>query len=66
MMTLPDDATLARYVLGTLPAGEAERFDELSIADTEFADRVRAIERRFHVGLTPQERADLLAFLRAL
>ena len=23
-------------------------------------------ERRFHIGLTPQERADLLAFLRAL
>lgn len=41
---IPPDATLVRYVLGTLPAEETERLDELSIADGEVADRLRAVE----------------------
>ena len=39
-----DDEILVRYRLGTLPAEEAERLDELSIADDGLAARLRAIE----------------------
>src|SRR5260370_39059687 len=39
-----DDQFLAQYLLGGLPAEEAERLDELSIADDEFAARVSAVE----------------------
>jgi hypothetical protein len=49
MMTLladgrPDDEVLVQYLLGTLPETEAERIDELSIADDEVAWRMRAVE----------------------
>src|SRR5262245_32033476 len=40
----PDDEHLARYLLGDLPDDETERLDELSIADTSFADRLTAVE----------------------
>jgi len=40
----PDDEHLARYLLGALPEDETERLDELSIADTSFADRLDAVE----------------------
>src|ERR1700737_3619454 len=39
-----DDRVLTRYLLGALPGEEAERFDELSIADDEFASRLSAGE----------------------
>jgi hypothetical protein len=35
---------MVSYLLGALPAAEAERLDELSIADDEFADRLGAVE----------------------
>src|SRR5215472_18537461 len=35
---------LTRYLLGALPKEEAERLDELSIADEEFASRLNAVE----------------------
>ena len=38
------DERLADYVLGTLPEDEAERLDEASIVDDEFAARLAAIE----------------------
>jgi hypothetical protein len=40
----PSDATLARYLLGALPPDEEQRLDELSIADNDFAERLRAVE----------------------
>src|SRR4029453_6301932 len=40
----PDDDTLGRYLLGTLPEAEAERVDELSITDDALAARLRAVE----------------------
>lgn len=40
----PDDQVLSRYLLGSLPAEEAERLDELSVADDEFALRLDAVE----------------------
>jgi anti-sigma factor RsiW len=39
-----DDRLLTRYLLGVLPAEEAERLDELSVADEEFAWRLNGIE----------------------
>lgn len=39
-----DDQVLVRYLLGTLPEEEAERFDGLSIADDAFAWRLNAVE----------------------
>ena len=39
-----DDQFLAQYLLGGLPAEEAERLDELSIADDAFAARLSAVE----------------------
>jgi Tfp pilus assembly protein PilN len=39
-----DDRLLTRYLLGGLPAEEAERLDELSIADDELAARLSAVE----------------------
>jgi hypothetical protein len=41
---VPSDATLVRYLLGTLPPEDEEGFDELSIVDSQFPDRLRAIE----------------------
>jgi hypothetical protein len=39
-----DDRLLTRYLLGTLGDDETERLDELSIADDEFATRLKAVE----------------------
>src|SRR5689334_15645816 len=39
-----DDALLTRYLLGELPAEQAEKLDELIIVDEEFAWRLRAAE----------------------
>ena len=39
-----DDARLIRYLMGELPAEQAEELDELSIVDEEFAWRLRAAE----------------------
>lgn len=39
-----DDQLLTRYLLGALPAEEADRLDELSIADDEVAARLSALE----------------------
>jgi anti-sigma-K factor RskA len=39
-----DDQLLIQYILGALADEEAERLDELSIADNEFAARLSAIE----------------------
>ncbi len=38
------DELLVQYLLGSLPEEEAERLDELSIADDEFASRLHAVE----------------------
>jgi hypothetical protein len=40
----PDDQLLVRYLLGSLPEDETERFDELSIADDQFAAHLGAVE----------------------
>ena len=42
--TYDDDRLLTRYLLGALPADDAERFDELCIADEEVATRLHALE----------------------
>jgi hypothetical protein len=39
-----DDRALIEYLLGSLPEAEAERLDELSIADDAFAWRLTAVE----------------------
>jgi len=39
-----DDQQLTRYLLGALPAEEAERLDQLSIVDEELAARLSAVE----------------------
>src|SRR4029077_20354491 len=39
-----DDEMLIRYLLGSLPGEEAERLDELSIADDAFAWRLSVVE----------------------
>ncbi|MEO6239453.1 MAG: hypothetical protein ABIQ52_20850 [Vicinamibacterales bacterium] len=39
-----DDERLIRYLVGSLPEDESERFDELSISDDEFASRLRGVE----------------------
>jgi hypothetical protein len=39
-----DERQIVRYLLGLLPAGEAERLDEASIADDDFAARLRISE----------------------
>jgi hypothetical protein len=39
-----DDQLLTRYLLGALPAEEAERLDQLSIVDEELAARLSAVE----------------------
>ncbi|HVH72776.1 MAG TPA: hypothetical protein VNB49_16940 [Candidatus Dormibacteraeota bacterium] len=39
-----NDHVLTRYLLGSLPAEETERLDELSVADDEFVLRLDAIE----------------------
>ena len=39
-----DDRLVIEYLLGTAPEEDAERFDQLSIADDEFASRLQAVE----------------------
>jgi hypothetical protein len=39
-----DEQAMTRYFLGLLPAHEAERLDELSIADADLARRLRVVE----------------------
>jgi hypothetical protein len=39
-----DDQRLVRYLLGLLPDADTERLDELTIAEDEVADRLRAVE----------------------
>jgi hypothetical protein len=41
---VPDDQLLRRYLTGSLPDEQAERFDDLSVSDDEFAARLRAAE----------------------
>jgi hypothetical protein len=38
------DALLTQYLLGSLPAEEAERLDELSVIDDDFAGHLREVE----------------------
>lgn len=40
-----NDQTLTRYLLGALPEAEAERLDELSFTDDEFAEALKAAEK---------------------
>src|ERR1700759_2043297 len=40
-----DQQTVIQYLLGALPEAEAERLDELSLTDDEFADAVAAAEK---------------------
>jgi hypothetical protein len=44
MPTSPSDAALVRYVLGFADREDEEQFDELSVTDAAFAERLRAIE----------------------
>ena len=39
-----DDQTILQYLLGSLPEDQAERLDELSVSDDDFAWRLRAAE----------------------
>jgi len=39
-----EDQYLVRYLVGALPAEEADRLDHLSVADDDFAWRLREIE----------------------
>ena len=39
-----EDQYLVRYLVGALPTEEAERLDQLSIADDDFAWRLREVE----------------------
>jgi hypothetical protein len=43
-MATPTDVALVRYLLGMADREDEERFDELSVADAAFAERLRAIE----------------------
>jgi hypothetical protein len=40
----PDDQLLVRYLVGSLADDEAERLDELSVADDQFASHLSAVE----------------------
>jgi hypothetical protein len=42
----PSDAqTLTQYLLGSIPAAEAERLDELSVTDDEVAEALKSVEK---------------------
>src|SRR5580698_6187772 len=41
----PNDAAILRYLLGALPADEAEPIEEASVVDEDFAARLNAMER---------------------
>jgi hypothetical protein len=46
MSKQPDDVqTLTQYLLGSLPAAEAERLDELSVTDDEVAEAIQSVEK---------------------
>ena len=40
-----NDQSIIQYLLGSLPEAEAERFDELSFTDDEFAEELKAAEK---------------------
>jgi hypothetical protein len=40
-----DAQTLTQYLLGSLPAAEAERLDELSVTDDEVAEALKSVEK---------------------
>jgi hypothetical protein len=40
----PSVQTIRDYLLGQLPESEAERLDEMSVVDDEWAERIRAVE----------------------
>ncbi len=44
LMSELTDRQLSAYLLGSLPAADAERIDELSVTDEAFAERLRAVE----------------------
>jgi hypothetical protein len=44
MSKLLDHQKLTQYLLGSLPAAEAERLDELSVTDDEVAEALRSVE----------------------
>lgn len=39
-----DEQLITNFLLGALPESEAERLDELSVTDDDFAERLRAVE----------------------
>ena len=41
---VPDDAVLLRYLLGALPADEAEPIEDASVVDDDLAARLNAME----------------------
>jgi len=43
-MASPSDAALIQYLLGYADRGDEEQFDELSVTDAAFAERLRALE----------------------
>jgi hypothetical protein len=51
----PDDQALIRYLLGDLKDDEAERLDELSVADDEVASRLNAVENDLVDGFVRHE-----------
>jgi hypothetical protein len=44
MEPLPSDAALVEYLLGGADPADVERFDNLSVSDAAFAERLRALE----------------------
>ena len=59
---LNDHRKLTQYLLGSLPAAEAERLDELSVTDNEVAESLRSVENDLidayvHDELDAEERA---------
>jgi hypothetical protein len=51
----PDDQVLVRYLLGALRDDEAERLDELSVADDQLASRLNAVENDLVDGFVRHE-----------
>ena len=51
----PSVQTIRDYLLGQLPESETERLDELSIADDECAERIRAVEHDLADGFARGE-----------
>jgi hypothetical protein len=47
--------TMTQYLLGSLPAAETERLDELSVSDEEFAETLRAAENDLIDAYVQQE-----------